>query len=87
MCQKSYWRGDVMVMKREDQVVSEVLLEWRCDVHGGGRARLCQKSYWRGDVMFMKEWGACVRALLEWRCDGHEEGGPGCVRSPIGGEM
>ena len=25
--------------------------------------------------------------LLEWRCDGHEEGGPGCVRSPIRVEM
>ena len=54
-----------MVMKREDQVVSEVLLEGRCDGHGGGRVRLCQKSYWRGDVMFMKEGGSgCVRAPI-----------------------
>ena len=54
-----------MVMKREDQVVSEVLLEGRCDVHEGGGSMLCQKSYWRGDVMFMKEGGACcVRAPI-----------------------
>ena len=34
-----------MVMKREDQVVSEVLLEGRRDVHEGGGIRLCQSSY------------------------------------------
>ena len=65
-----------MVMKREDQVVSEVLLEWRCDGHGGGRARLCQKSYWSGDVMVMKREDQVVsEVLLEWRRDVHEGGG------------
>ena len=68
---------------------SELLLEWRCDGHDGGRCRLCEKSYWRGDVMFMKEGGSrlCQNSYESGDVMVMEEGGPGCVRSPIGGEM